>query len=117
MLLGCHQGIDLADYFSTEPAAVLPRCSDRRSSFTNYLRFSTRRYNMPDTRYVVVPNRDQWLIKYNNQDYGPYRTESEATLFAVDAAKKLAERGHRTSVYVMGVNGRLRRAWAADLAA
>ncbi len=66
---------------------------------------------MSDARYFIVQDSSGWLIKYNDEEYGPYRTEAEARLFAIDAAKKLAERGEKAAVYVMGINGRLRREW------
>ncbi len=66
---------------------------------------------MSDARYFIVQDGGGWLIKYNDEEYGPYRTEDEARLFAIDAAKKLAERGEKAAVYVMGINGRLRREW------
>jgi hypothetical protein len=72
---------------------------------------------MQHARYFIVRDRNQWLIKYNDEEYGPYQTEAEATLFAVDAARKLGERGEKAAVYVMGHNGRMRREWAHDQAA
>jgi hypothetical protein len=67
---------------------------------------------MSDARYFIVQDGGRWLIKYNDEEYGPYSTETEARLFAIDAAKKLAERGEKAAVYVMGINGRLRREWS-----
>jgi hypothetical protein len=66
---------------------------------------------MADARYFIVQDGARWLIKYNDEEYGPYRTEAEARLFAIDAAKKLAERGEKAVVYTMGSNGRPRREW------
>jgi hypothetical protein len=78
--------------------------------------FLQRGSTMSDARYFIVQDGGRWLIKYNDEEYGPYRTEAEARLFAIDAAKKLAERGEKAAVYVMGVNGRLRREWVAGQA-
>ena len=72
---------------------------------------------MQNAQYFVVRDRNAWLIKYNDEEYGPYLTRSEATLFAVDAAKKLSDRGERTEVYLMDDNGRCRREWASAKAA
>ena len=69
---------------------------------------------MQNARYFVVRDRNQWLIKYNDKDYGPYLTQAEATLFAVDAARKLSGRGESAAVYCMGENGRFRREWACE---
>ena len=71
---------------------------------------------MQDTRYFIVKDRDHWLIKYNDEEYGPYETQAEATLFAVDAARKLSDRGEDVAVYLLAANGRMRREWAPDKA-
>jgi hypothetical protein len=67
---------------------------------------------MQHARYFIVHDKNHWLIKYNDEEYGPYRTQAEATLFAVDAARKLSDRGEDAAVYLMGDNGRMRREWA-----
>ena len=69
---------------------------------------------MQSARYFIVQDRNQWLIKYNDEEYGPYLTQAEATLFAVDAARKLSDRGEDAEVYLMGDNGRCRREWACS---
>ena len=68
-------------------------------------------------RYYVIQDRGQWIIKYNDEQFGPYTTQAEATLFAVDAARKLSDRGTKAAVYLRGGNGRLRREWNGDCAA
>lgn len=67
---------------------------------------------MQNIRYFIVRDRNAWLIKYNDEEYGPYLTQAEATLFAVDAARKLGDRGEHAEVYLMGDNGSFRREWA-----
>lgn len=67
---------------------------------------------MQHARYFIVQDRNQWLIKFNDEEYGPYQTQAEATLFAVEAARKLSDRGEDAAVYLMGDNGRMRRQWA-----
>ena len=52
----------------------------------------------PHTRYLVVRHDDVWLIKFDGEEYGPYKTEREAILFAIDAAHKLGEQGEGTQV-------------------
>ena len=69
---------------------------------------------MQSARYFIVRNRNLWLIKYNDEEYGPYQTKAEATLFAVDAARKLFDRGEDAEVYFRAANGRLRREWTAS---
>jgi hypothetical protein len=66
---------------------------------------------MPHTRYFIVQNDNQWLIKYEDEEFGPYNSQKEALLFAVDAAQKLGEHGENTEVCVMGENGHFRPEW------
>ena len=40
----------------------------------------------PYTRYLVVCRKDVWFIKFDGEEYGPYKTKREAMLFAIDAA-------------------------------
>ena len=56
----------------------------------------------PCTRYLVVRQEDVWFIKFDGEEYGPYNSEREAMLFAVDAAQKLGEQGKDTQVLQMG---------------
>jgi len=72
---------------------------------------------MQNARYFIVRDRNAWLIKYNDEEYGPYLTQAEATLFAVEAARKFGDRGETAEVYLMAENGRLRREWACPEAA
>ena len=68
---------------------------------------------MPQSRYFVVRNRDDdWVIKFQDEEYGPYRSQSEAIMFAVDAAQKLGERGDNAEVCLMGVTGHFTPTWA-----
>jgi hypothetical protein len=52
----------------------------------------------PRTRYLVVRQQDVWFIKFDGEEYGPYASEREAMLFAIDAAYKLGEQGEDTEV-------------------
>jgi len=65
----------------------------------------------PYTRYLVVRQEDVWLIKFDGEEYGPYNTEREAMLFAIDAANKLGEQGEETQVLRTDENGEPRPAW------
>jgi hypothetical protein len=38
---------------------------------------------MPHTRYIVVQHKDEWLIKFGDEEYGPYHSRAEAMLFAL----------------------------------
>jgi hypothetical protein len=55
----------------------------------------------PHTRYLVVRQDDVWFIKFDGDEYGPYRSEREAMLFAIDAAQKLGEQGEATQVALL----------------
>jgi hypothetical protein len=61
----------------------------------------------------VVRQEDVWFIKFDGEDYGPYQSEREALLFAVDAANKLGEQGERTQVLVVDENGAVQPFWAS----
>jgi CRP/FNR family transcriptional regulator, cyclic AMP receptor protein len=52
------------------------------------------------------------LIKFGDEEYGPYHSQAEAMLFAIDAAQKLGEQGENTQVGLMGEHGRFRPEWS-----
>jgi hypothetical protein len=54
----------------------------------------------PRTRYLMVRREDVWFILFGGEEFGPYKTEREAKLFAIDAAYKLGEQGEETEVMV-----------------
>jgi hypothetical protein len=57
---------------------------------------------MPHTRYIIVRHEDEWLIKFGDGEYDPYRNQAEAMRIAIDAAQKLGEQGESTQVCMMG---------------
>jgi hypothetical protein len=58
--------------------------------------------------YVLVLREDCWFIAFAGEEFGPYKDEREARLFAIDAAHKLGENGHDTQVLVSdGIGGTL----------
>ena len=65
----------------------------------------------PHTRYLVVRHEDVWLIKFDGEEYGPYKTEREAMLFAIDAAQKLGEQGEDTQVLRLDEDAEARPVW------
>ena len=69
---------------------------------------------MSPKRYFIVQHDDDWMIKFADEEFGPYRSQSEAMLFAVDAARKLAKRGATAEVCLMGENGFFRAEWSGD---
>jgi hypothetical protein len=65
----------------------------------------------PRARYMVVGGDGNWLIRFDGDEFGPYRTEREAMLFAIDAAYNLGEQGEGAQVVVMDDNGQPRSVW------
>ena len=66
---------------------------------------------MPEARYFIVHDAEKWLIKYDDEEYGPYDSQAEAMLFAIDAAQKLGDHGENAQVCIMGQNGHFRPEW------
>jgi hypothetical protein len=66
---------------------------------------------MAHARYYIVQRDDEWLIKYDEEEYGPYKTKAEAMVFAIDAAQKLGEQGEEAQVLLMGENNHVRPEW------
>jgi hypothetical protein len=62
-------------------------------------------------RYLVVRHRYEWLIKFEGEEFGPYKSKREAMLFAIDAAQKLGQQDEPTEVLVMGEAGEANPAW------
>jgi hypothetical protein len=65
----------------------------------------------PYTRYTVVHQHDVWFIKFDGEEYGPYQSDREAKLFAIDAAQKLGEQGEETQVFVIDETGEPQLQW------
>jgi hypothetical protein len=60
---------------------------------------------MLDTRYFVErlkAHSDAWMIKFDDEEYGPYKSQSEAVRFAIEAAEKCNEHGQKAQVVVIG---------------
>ena len=62
-------------------------------------------------RYVVSRRQDAWFIEFDAQEFGPYQSDREAMLFAIDAAYKLGEQGVRTQVLRIDETGDAGTAW------
>lgn len=65
----------------------------------------------PRTSYIVVHQKDAWFIRFEGVEYGPYRSEREAKLFAIDAAHLFAGQGEETQVLMLDESGELCPAW------
>jgi hypothetical protein len=74
--------------------------------------YPTSGETMSYARYFIVRNQDAWVIKYDDEEFGPYKTQSEAMLFAVEAAKNLQKHGGEADVCLMGENGHFRPEWS-----
>lgn len=68
-------------------------------------------HGRPPKLYWVERQDDAWSIRFDGADYGPYKSEREALLFAVDAAKTLGEQGEETQVLLVDENGDVQPAW------
>ena len=66
---------------------------------------------LPRRRYLIARQQDVWFILFAGEEFGPYRSEREAKLFAIDAAHKLGEQGDETEVVMMDEAGELVPAW------
>jgi len=65
----------------------------------------------PLKQYLVVRQEDAWFIRFGGESFGPYLSDREALLFAVDAANKLGGQGQGTQVLVIDENGDTQPAW------
>ncbi len=60
---------------------------------------------VPRKLYWIERQQDVWFIRFDGSDYGPYKSDREALLFAVDAAKTLGEQGEATQVLLVDETG------------
>jgi hypothetical protein len=67
---------------------------------------------MADERYVIVKTTAGWMISFNSEENGPYKTMAEAMLCAIDAAVELGRSGINTEVCLMGEHGHVQTEWA-----
>ncbi|MFL6796877.1 MAG: DUF2188 domain-containing protein [Xanthobacteraceae bacterium] len=63
----------------------------------------------------MTRREDVWFIVFAGEEFGPYNTEREALLFAIDAAYKLGEQGQETQVLVADEIGEARPVWTFGL--
>jgi hypothetical protein len=68
-------------------------------------------HGRPRKLYWVERQDDVWFIGFDGDNYGPYKSEREALLFAIDAAKTLGAQGEETQVLRVDENGDVRPAW------
>jgi hypothetical protein len=65
----------------------------------------------PFREYLVTRERDTWFIEFDGEQFGPYNTEREALLFAIDAAHNLGDKGELTRVLSRDEAGEDTAAW------
>ena len=65
----------------------------------------------PRARYFVLRREDAWFIIFAGEEFGPYNSDREAKLFAIDAAYKLAEQGEESEVLMADETGALGPLW------
>jgi hypothetical protein len=69
---------------------------------------------IPDAQraqYRVAPSGDAWIIAYDGDEFGPYRSRHDAMFCVVDAAHKLGEQGRDATVHLIDAAGRPVAAW------
>jgi hypothetical protein len=65
--------------------------------------------------YLVRRQQAAWFITFRGEEFGPYQSEREAILFAVDAAHRLGERGEDAQVLRLDENGDASPVWSHGL--
>jgi hypothetical protein len=65
----------------------------------------------PRRRYIVARQQDAWFIMFDGDEFGPYQSDREALLLAIDAAHKLAAQGEETQVLRVDEGGDATTAW------
>jgi hypothetical protein len=51
------------------------------------------------------------VIKFEGEEFGPYRSQAEAMLFAIDATQKRGQQDEPTEVLLIGDAGEVEPAW------
>jgi hypothetical protein len=117
-----HQGCCHANAFANARARPNPRVHGCRAAHASIrdgvfafldLKRAVKRRNiqnidaseaiMPDTRYYIVRHDMVWLIKFEDEEYGPYETQDEALRLASDAAEQLERHGESVEVHLVGL--------------
>ena len=60
---------------------------------------------MPHVQYFIErlkAHNDAWMVNFDNEEYGPYKSQSEAVRFAIEAVEKLNEHGEKAQVVIIG---------------
>ncbi len=65
----------------------------------------------PFREYLVTREHETWFIEFGGEQFGPYNTEREALLFAIDAAHNLGDKGELTRVLSRDESGEATPVW------
>jgi hypothetical protein len=65
----------------------------------------------PFREYLVARERAAWVIEFDAEGFGPYASEREALLFAIDAAHMLGEKGELARVLLRDEAGEVTVVW------
>ena len=58
---------------------------------------------MQEAHYFIVRRNDAWMVESDDDDQqGPYPSQSEAVQFAINAAEKLKQHGERAQIVLIG---------------
>lgn len=66
---------------------------------------------MKRLQYIVVYHENKWKISFEGKHYGPYATQKEAIISAIDAAHKTGNNGLNAQVLVQGTDSKFRTEW------
>ena len=83
----------------------MPRPLETNAPIAAVLRTEPRR------PYFVLRRQDRWFIAFGDEEFGPYQSEREALLFAIDAAHGLGEKGEETQVLALDERGSTQPVW------
>ena len=67
---------------------------------------------MPDARYYLVRDHEGWMIKFEDEHYGPYASQDDALRLALDAARKLGAHGECAHVCLRDDDGHFQPKWS-----
>ncbi len=83
----------------------MPRPLETNAPIAAILRTEPRR------PYFVLRRQDRWFIAFGDEEFGPYQSEREVLLFAIDAAHGLGEKGEETQVLALDERGSAQPVW------
>jgi hypothetical protein len=61
--------------------------------------------------YRISRRDGLWFIDFEGKQFGPYQTDREALLFAIDAAHQFGDKGEETQVQMLDETGDATTVW------